>query len=172
MAQELDSLKPVKGAERPLRRKLDLKDEFILLLLPTVTVLSVLGLLEWLAQQRLLFGSLAASAFLIYLDPQHSMNTVRTLIIAHIIAAVAGMLTYWILGPGYLAAGTAMVATVATMLMLDAVHPPAVASSLTFAFRSGAEATILLFGLALGLIVVLVLLEHITLRLLARFNAR
>jgi CBS-domain-containing membrane protein len=172
MSEELESLKPVEGAERPQRRKLSLKDELLLLLLPTVTVLAVLALIESLAQQRLLFGSLASSAFLIYLDPEHATNTVRTLIVAHVIAAGAGLTTYLGFGPGYLAAGSAMVITVFVMLLLDAIHPPAIASSLTFAFRAGAEETIILFGLALSLIVVLVIIQRFTVRLLARFTAR
>jgi CBS-domain-containing membrane protein len=170
MAEKRESLKPIKGAKRSRRRRLSLKDEFVLALLPTVTILLVLALVEALARQRLLFGSLAASAFLIYLDPEHSTNTVRTLIFAHIIAAVAGVLTYWAFGPGYFAAGSAMVTTVFVMLLFDVVHPPAVASSLTFAFRAGAERTVILFGLALSLIVVLILLERVTLHLLARFH--
>lgn len=170
MAHKRESLTPIEGAQRPPRRKLDLKDEFVLALLPTVTILIVLGLVEVLSRQRLLFGSLAASAFLIYMDPEHSTNTVRTLVIAHVIAAVAGLIGYLIFGSGYLAGGSAMIATVLVMLLLDAIHPPAIASSLTFAFRADAEKTAVLFGLALSLIVILVLMEHVTLRLLARFN--
>lgn len=170
MTQKRESLKPIKGAERPPRRKLNFKDELVLAMLPTVTILIVLGLVEVLSRQRLLFGSLAASAFLIYMDPEHSTNTVRTLIIAHILAAIAGLAGYLIFGAGYLAGGSAMVATVLAMLLLDAVHPPAIASSLTFAFRADAEKTVILFGLALGLIVILVLMERVTLRLLARFT--
>ncbi len=170
MPQERESLKPIEGAERPPRRKLDFKDEVVLAMLPTVTILIVLGLVEVLSRQRLLFGSLAASAFLIYMDPEHSTNTVRTLVIAHILAAIAGLAGYSIFGAGYLAGGSAMVATVLAMFLLDAVHPPAIASSLTFAFRVDAEKTVILFGLALGLIVILVLLERVTLRLLARFT--
>jgi hypothetical protein len=62
------SPQPLQGANRSLRR-LGLKGVFALALLPTLMVLSVLGLVETLSRQRLLFASLASSAFLIYLDP-------------------------------------------------------------------------------------------------------
>jgi CBS-domain-containing membrane protein len=170
MAQERESLQPLKGADRPLRRRLSLKGEFALAVLPTVTVLAVLGLLEVLSRQRLLFASLASSAFLIYLDPRHGTNTVRTLILSQTLAAVAGLATYLLLGAGYPAAGSAMVITIALMILLDAVHPPAVSTSLTFAFRAGAEKDIVLFGLALGIVVVLVILQRVALWILVRFT--
>jgi hypothetical protein len=70
---------------RPFRklsegRRMNLKDEFVLALLPTVTVLAVLGFFETMGRQRILFSSLASSAFLIYLDPFHAANEVRTLV--------------------------------------------------------------------------------------------
>src|SRR6476659_1016402 len=68
MSEKRSSLKPLEGANRSLRRRLNLKGELLLALAPTVTVLGVLGLVEVLSQQRLLFASLSASAFLIYLD--------------------------------------------------------------------------------------------------------
>ncbi len=49
---------------RGVRRRLNLRGEFALALLPTATVLAVLALVEALSRQRLLFASLAASAFL------------------------------------------------------------------------------------------------------------
>ncbi|MFD2784499.1 hypothetical protein [Hymenobacter rubripertinctus] len=51
-------------------------------LLPTLTVLVMLWLLELLSNQRRLFASLASSAFLIYLDPAHYTNSTRTLVIS------------------------------------------------------------------------------------------
>ena len=165
-----ESLKPVEGANRSLRQRLGLRGEFILALLPTITVLAVLALMESLSQQRLLFASLASSAFLIYLDPQHGTNTVRTLVIAHMLAATAGLITFVWIGPGYLAGGTAMVVTITLMILLDAVHPPAVSTSLSFAFRAGAENNFVLFGLALGITAALVIMEHVALRLLAHLE--
>ncbi|CAN5854216.1 hypothetical protein BH20GEM3_BH20GEM3_08630 [soil metagenome] len=169
-SEERESLKPVEGANRSLRRKIGLKGEFALALLPTLTVLAVLGLVEMLSQQRLLFASLASSAFLIYLDPQHGTNTVRTLVIAHMLAASIGLVTFLTFGPGYLAGGAAMVAAITMMIVFDAVHPPAVSTSLSFAFRASQESNLLIFGLALGVTVVLVIMQRLALRLLARFH--
>lgn len=127
----------MKGANRSLRSSLSLQGEFVLALVPTVTVLAVFALVEVLSRQRILFASLSASAFLIYLDPQHGTNTVRMLVISQIMAASLGLVAYLILDPGYLSGGIAMVATIILMILLDAVHPPAVATSLSFAFRAG-----------------------------------
>jgi CBS-domain-containing membrane protein len=76
-----------------------------------------------LSEQRLLFASLASSAFLIYLDPQHGTNAVRTLVLSHLMAALIGWATFALLGSGYLSGGSAMVATIFLMIVLDVVHP-------------------------------------------------
>ena len=86
------------------------KGELALALFPTATILIVLALLEAFSRQRLLFASLASSAFLIYLDPQHETNTVRTLVVSQTIAALVGLAALWIFSPGYLAAAAAMTA--------------------------------------------------------------
>lgn len=170
MSQERSSLKPIEGANRSLRRRLTLKGEFTLALAPTAIVLGVLALVEVLSRQRLLFASLASSAFLIYLDPQHGTNSVRTLTLSQIMAAFIGFLTYLVLGPGYISAGTAMVLTIGLMIVLDVVHPPAVSTSLSFALRAGNENNLVLFGLAVGVIATLVLLERFALWILARHS--
>ena len=56
--------------------------ELALALLPTLTILLVLAFVEAFSRQRLLFASLASSAFLIYLEPRHRTNSVRTLALA------------------------------------------------------------------------------------------
>lgn len=163
-------MKPIEGANRSLRRRLTLKGEFALALAPTAVVLGVLALVEVLSQQRLLFASLASSAFLIYLDPQHGTNSVRTLTFSQTMAAIIGFLAYTILGAGYVSGGIAMVVTIALMIVLDVVHPPAVATSLSFALRAGDQSNLVLFGLAVGVTATLVLLERLALWLLARYS--
>ncbi len=172
MSQKRSSLKPIEGARRSLRRRLDLKGELLLALLPTVTVLTVLALVEILSRQRLLFASLASSAFLIYLDPQHGTNTLRTLVISQMLAATIGLVTYLIFGPGYVSAGSAMVVFIVLMILFDAVHPPAVSTSLSFAFRAGNESNLVLFGLAVGITAILVAIEELTLWFLANYRER
>lgn len=166
---EKESLKPVEGANRGMRRRLPLRGELMLAALPTVTVLLVLLMVEVLSEQRLLFASLAASAFLIYLDPQHGMNSVRSLIMAQMGAALLGVCTFLLLGPGYDAAALAMVCTILLMILSDAVHPPAVSTALSFALRAGDESNVLLFGLAVAITAVLVLLERAALWMVARY---
>lgn len=171
----LSSLQPSPSSRRALRARLRLRQELGLALLPTLTVVAVLVLIQFWSDQRLLFASLASSAFLIYLDPEHGANSARTLSVAQGVAALLGFGAQTLLGASYVAAGGAMVLVILLMVLLDVVHPPAVSTALNFAFRSGPESNLLLFGLAIGLIVVLLALQRATLWLLlhyTRFNAR
>jgi hypothetical protein len=90
-----------------LQRRFTLKEELLLALLPTGIVLVVLVLVEFLSRQRVLFASLAASAFLIYLEPHNPANSVRSLVLSHIAAAGLGLVTYLLLGGNYLSGGLA-----------------------------------------------------------------
>ncbi|MBE9051811.1 HPP family protein [Nostocales cyanobacterium LEGE 11386] len=170
MSKKRSSLKPLQGANRTLRRRLNLQGEVVLATAPTLIVLTVMALVEVLSQQRLLFASLASSAFLIYLDPQHGTNAVRTLIIAQMTAATIGFITYFFLGSGYLSGGIAMVIAIALMILLDAMHPPAVATSLSFALKAGNISNLILFALAVGITAVLVGLERFALWMLAHHS--
>jgi len=172
MSQKRSSLKPIGGARRSIRRRLDLKGELLLALLPTAIVLTVLALVEVLTRQRLLFASLASSAFLIYLDPQHDTNKVRTLILSQMLAAAIGFIMYLFLGSGYISGGSAMVVLTFLMILLDVVHPPAVSTSLSFAFRASNESNLVLFGLAVGITAMLVVMERLALWFLASYQER
>ncbi|MDQ2792714.1 MAG: HPP family protein [Bacteroidota bacterium] len=148
-------------APAPGRRRLGWRAELLLALLPTATVLLMLWLLELLSNQRLLFASLASSCFLIYLDPSHRTNSGRTLLISQLGAAVLGYAAHTLLGPGYVGAALALVAIIGLMVLTDSMHPPAVATALNFAFRAGSgEGNLLLFGLAVGLVLVLVAVQR------------
>jgi CBS-domain-containing membrane protein len=152
------------------RRRLGLKKELLLALAPTLTVLLVLALVEVLSRQRLLFASLASSAFLIYLDPGHTVNKVKTLVLSQLGAALVGMASFTVLGPGYAAAGSAMVLAIVAMVALDAVHPPAVSTALGFGLKAGDASNIALFMLALGITVVLLGLQRLSLWMVRRWN--
>lgn len=170
-AAGLESLQSQPSVSRRLRQRLDLRGELVLALLPTITVLLVFAFVEVVSRQRLLFASLASSAFLIYLDPQHGTNNVRTLVVAQMVAATVGLATFLLLGPGYLSGGLAMVAVIVLLILLDAVHPPAISTALIFAFRAGNESNLLLFGLAVGVTAILVGLERAALWLLTRYTS-
>lgn len=169
---ERASLQPIPGAQRSIRRELTLTDELVLATLPTVVVLAVLALVEALSQQRVLFASLASSAFLIYLDPQHGANTVRSIVLSHLAAALIGAVMESALGAGYNAAAAAMVATIVVMVSADIVHPPSVGTALSFAFRPSNVTVLSLFILCLVVIAILVALQRLMLRLLAKITAR
>lgn len=163
------SISPLQAANRPSRRRLSLKGELVATA-PTLTVLGVLALVEALSRQRLLFASLASSAFLIYLDPQHGTNTVRTLVTAQMMAATIGLITHLIFASGYLSGGIAMVITIGLMILLDIMHPPAVSTSLSFALRAGNENNLVLFGLAVGITAVLIVLQRVALWLVTHHS--
>ena len=148
-----------------------MRHEMALALLPAATVLIVFAVVENLSNQRLLFASLASSAFLIYLDPQHGTNSARSLIVSQMLAALIGFGANNFLGDGYFSAAGAIVVTIVLMIALDVVHPPAISTALSFAFRSGPESNLLLFGLAVGLIVLLLAMQRAMLWLLARYAA-
>lgn len=165
-----ESLKPIKGAMRSNRKRIGLRGEFVLALLPTATILVVLAFVEVLSHQRLLFASLSSSAFLIYLDPNHGTNSVRTLLIAQISAATIGLIAYLVIGDGLLSGGIAMLTVIILMILVDAMHPPAVATALSFAFRAGAESNLVLFILAVGITAILVVLEKAAVWLLSKYH--
>lgn len=172
MNEQRDTLEPLEGRRPALRRRLDIKAELMLALLPTATVLLVLAFVEAFSRQRLLFASLASSAFLIYVDPEHGTNRVRTLVLSQMIAALIGFATFSLFGPGYLSAASAMVIAIAAMVVLDAVHPPAVSTALSFAFRAANENNLVLFFLAVGMVAVLVGMQRLSTWLLVRAVSR
>jgi CBS-domain-containing membrane protein len=170
MTEERESFKTGNGEKQSLRQRLPLIGEFTLAALPTATVLLVFAFVEVLTEQRLLFASLASSAFLIYLDPEHGTNRVRTLIVAQMLAAMIGLSAFLVLGPGYYSGGVAMVITIILMVLLDVVHPPAVSTSLSFAFRAGEESNLVIFFMAVVITAMLVLIQRAMTWLLIRYT--
>jgi len=143
-----------------------LRADLTLALMPTVTVLIVFALVEAWSRQRLLFASLASSAFLIYLDPKHETNSVRTLVFAQGLAAIVGFAAHALLGPSFWTAGGAMVVIIFAMILARAMHPPAVSTALSFALGAGSGRGLILFGVCMALIVLLVFAQRAVVRLL------
>lgn len=137
------------------RQRLGLMGELSLAALPTVTIILVLWLVEAFAERQVLFASLASSAFLIYRDPEHRMNSARVLLFAQVLAAGIGFAVWSWLGSSYLAAGLALGVATFAMVALDIVHPPAIGTALSFAYRPGDDDNFALFLVALLLVVVL-----------------
>ncbi|HVX39189.1 MAG TPA: HPP family protein [Gemmatimonadaceae bacterium] len=162
------SLEPSPAAFRRARARLSLRGELLLAALPTAVVLLVLALVDRLSQQRLLFASLASSAFLIYLDPEHGMNRLRALVSAQLLAAVIGWTGYYFVGGGFVSAAVALVATILLMIVADIVHPPAVGTAMAFALRAGDVSNVALFLVAVGMTAILVVLQRLAVWFLAR----
>ncbi len=150
------------------RGRFSFKGEIALAALPTLTVLIVLFLIENFARQRILFASLASSSFLIYRDPHNQMNSLYSLLVSQSGRAVFGLISYLLFGAGYGAAAFAMLATVFFMITLDAIHPPAVSTAISFGFSSPNTDIFFLFLLALGMVAVLIFLEQAILWMVRR----
>jgi CBS-domain-containing membrane protein len=145
-----------------------LKTELALALMPTGIVILVLILLEAFSKQQLLFSSLASSAFLIYIDPRHPTNSIRTLMIAQLSACLIGYLIYLTAGAGYLGAAISMIFSIAVMIVANAMHPPAVSTALIFAFQYKEVNVVMMFFLAVLLLVILIILQRASIWIIKR----
>jgi CBS-domain-containing membrane protein len=134
--------------------------ELALAVLPTLIVLGTTFLVEELRHQRVLFASLASSAFLIYRAPGHPMNGVRVMVPAHLVAVALGVGAAALLGTGYLAGAIAMATTIIALVLLNTVHPPAISTALGFAFFERKEQAVGLFLVALAMLVALVVAQR------------
>ena len=125
-----------------------------------MTLLTVF-LVEALRNERILFASLASSAFLIYRDPAHPMNGVRVMVVAHLVGIGLGVAAATALGAGYAAGAAAMVTTIIVLVVIGAVHPPAVSTALGFAFHQQQSDAATLFLIALALVAALVVMQRV-----------
>jgi CBS-domain-containing membrane protein len=107
-----------------------------------------------------LCAALASSAFLIYLDPEHETNAVRTLVLSQMMAAGMGWAVWSVLGPGYASAGIAMATLILLMILLNVVHPPSVTTSLAFSLRPDKNSSLALFAFAIAITAALVVVQR------------
>jgi CBS-domain-containing membrane protein len=141
-------------------RRLSIRDKLLLALLPTATVLPMIGLIEAFGRHHLLCASLASSAFLIYWDPRNEMNSVHAVIVSQVTAAGVGWSMWLLLGGGFAAAACAIPLAILLMILFRAVHPPAVSTALAFAMRLDPNGSFVLFALAVGITALLVVLQR------------
>jgi len=149
-------------------RRYDLQTDILLAVMPAAIIITVLILLDNFGRQAILFSSLASSAFLIYLDPKHPTNTVRTLLIAQLSASLIGYLTFLIMGAGYISAAISMIIAINVMLLSKAMHPPAVSTALMFVFLHAKPNILLMFFFAVVLLAMLLGLQRASLWLRKR----
>src|SRR5215471_14271664 len=142
------------------QRRLSVRDKLLLALLPTATVLPMLGVIEVFGRHHLLCASMAASAFLIYWDPRNEMNSVHAVVVSQMTASGVGWLMWLLLGGGFAAAAIAIPLAILLMILLKAVHPPAVATALAFAMHLDPTGSFVLFAIAVGFTVLLVVLQR------------
>src|SRR5215471_3871718 len=142
------------------QRRLSVRDKLLLALLPTATVLPMLRVIEAFGRYHLLCASMASSAFLIYWDPRNEMNSMHAVVVSQMTAAGVGWLMWLLLGGGYAAAACAIPLTILLMILLKAVHPPAVATALAFAMHLEPTGSFVLFAMAVGFTALLVVLQR------------
>lgn len=155
----------------PARARLSLWRELTLAALPTATVVGALALVHTLTTQPLLTASFASSACLIYVEPGHRANRVEALTVSQMLAVGLGWGAYTVFGGGYLATTVALAGTIFGMVAMDLVHPPSASTAMSFALRSGAISNVALFTLAIGITVVLIVLQRAATWSLIRFRA-
>lgn len=153
-------------------RRGGLAGEVLLTALPTLIVLGTLFVLHALRHERILFASLASSAFLIYRDPAHPMNSVGTMVGAHLVGVAFGVGSAVLLGAGYVAVAAAMLGTILVLVLANLVHPPAISTALGFAFFATQADAAGVFVLALGLLAALVILQRSATWAVQRLAAR
>jgi CBS-domain-containing membrane protein len=135
---------------------------FWLALPPVLTVLADVYLLQRFTHERILFASLASSAFLIYYHPLHTMNSVRVMVTAQLLAGIVGV-AGGAIAPGYPATAVTMVITIALLITLHVVHPPAISTALGFSFLTPHLQSILALVAAVGILALLVILQRFAL---------
>lgn len=140
--------------------KRSLRADFALAVLPTVTVLLVFALVDSVSRQKLLFASLASSAFLIYAAPRHATSRVRTVLVAQSLGALLGFGGHLLGGGQFWAAAMAMILAIFGMIWWRVMHPPAVSTALSFALGATAVRSVLLFGACVLLLVGLALAQQ------------
>lgn len=145
--------------------------ELALAVPPTIVILIVILAIEGITRQRLLFASLASSAFLIYYAPLDRTNAIRVMVTAQALGCALGVIAGLLLGDGYMAGALAMVITILLLITFDVVHPPAISTALGFAFVTPKDRTLLLFAAAIVLLGVLVVLQHIAVWTMHRIGA-
>ena len=142
------------------RRRLNVRDKLLLALLPTATVLPMLGVIETFGRHHMMCASMASSAFLIYWDPRNEMNSVRAVVVSQMTGAGVGWLMWLLFGGGFAAAGCAIPLAILLMILFKAVHPPAVATALAFAMHLDPTGSFGLFAIAVGFTALLVVLQR------------
>ena len=135
---------------------------------PTTVILVVYALVESFGHASLLYTSLAASAFLVYLGPRLRVNLIGTLLASQLFAASMGTAAFFAFDGGYLAAGFAMGLTIFFMVLTDMIHPPAVGTALLFGFRAENLENLLLFFVSVLIVVGLVLAQRFVTQALKR----
>jgi len=134
-------------------------------------LLSVTGVVPWATGTPFVFPSLGPTAYLLATQRTRYRGRLADVAVAHLLGVVAGLVAYHLLAGGVvvtaeLAAGSAalgrvvasgvvaLMVTSAGMLGVDAVHPPACATTLIVAL--GLLPTVFEGGLIVGAVCVLV----------------
>jgi CBS-domain-containing membrane protein len=128
---------------------------FVVTVATMVTILVVLIIDQDVGKQPLLVASLASSSFLMYYQPLNEVNRFGPLVLGQLTCAVFGFLANLLLRDPLSSAAVAVSFSVVAMMLLRIVHPPAVATSLVFAYRPHGVSALGTFFLTLLVVLVL-----------------
>lgn len=130
-----------------------------------ITVVLMIVVVEQIAEQAVLVTSLAASTFLLYYQPLHRMNRFVPVVGGHLIAAGVGFLADEIIPSATLALAVSITVTVTALASLRIIHPPAISTSVVFAYQPHDAGALLTFSLTLAVVIALavvyLLLRHV-----------
>ena len=123
-----------------------------------LSVLAVIFVVQELARRPILVASLGSSAFLLFFQPRNEVNNFRPLVFGHLLAAATGYGANLLFPEPYLSVAGGLAVTVLLLTGLRLVHPPAISTSLVFAYRPEQAEAIVTFGLTLAVVVALALI--------------
>lgn len=95
----------------------------------------VIGLIADSSGAPLLIAPLGATALLLFAVPDSVMSQPRSVLLGHLIAAVAALAFSHLVGPGWIAAAPAITIAILAMLALRALHAPAGATAVLTALE-------------------------------------
>ncbi len=88
------------------------------------------------------------------------MNSVRALVVSQLTAAGVGSLMWLLLGGGFAATASAIPVAILLMILVKAVHPPAVSTVLAFVMDPDPIGNFVLFAIAVVITALLVALQR------------
>lgn len=121
--------------------------------------LLTIGVLAWLSaywQSALLMAPFGASALLVFGYPDGFFSQPRNVVGGHLIASLVSLLCLWAFGSAWWNMAFAAATSIATMMWLRVVHPPAGANAIIIIMMTQPDGWFLLYPTLTGALLVVV----------------